>query len=118
MTEAEFHQCVTAGRRRKFTELYNVQHLHSNTIDPVCRVSISTPHEYPVLLHGQLEYLVVDDYTRTLALSTIRRKLRDVPVKGADGGLLVSMKPRTAAILVRGVRSLYQEAKATLRTVV
>lgn len=38
----EFKQCVTPDDGRKFTELYNAQHLTSNTLDPVSRVCITT----------------------------------------------------------------------------
>ena len=39
---AEFQQFVTPDTGRKFTELYNVQHLTSNRLDPVARVTICT----------------------------------------------------------------------------
>jgi type I restriction enzyme R subunit len=38
----EFQQYVTPDDGRKFTELYNVQHLTSNTIDPLNKVYICT----------------------------------------------------------------------------
>ena len=41
-TLKEFQGFTTPDDGRKFTELYNVQHLSSNTIDPVARVAIST----------------------------------------------------------------------------
>jgi len=41
-TLKEFQQFTTPDDGRKFTELYNVQHLASQTIDPVARVCIST----------------------------------------------------------------------------
>jgi type I restriction enzyme R subunit len=41
-TLKEFQSFTTPDDGRKFTELYNVQHLSSNTIDPVARVTIST----------------------------------------------------------------------------
>ena len=41
-TMREFQQYVTPDDGRKFTELYNVQHLQSNAIDPVSRVCITT----------------------------------------------------------------------------
>jgi type I site-specific restriction endonuclease len=37
----EFQQFTIPGDGRKFTEIYNVQLLSSNTIDPVCRVAIT-----------------------------------------------------------------------------
>ena len=39
---AEFQQFVTPDTGRKFTELYNVQHLTSNQLDSVARVTICT----------------------------------------------------------------------------
>ena len=41
-TLKEFQQYVTPDDGRKFTELYNVQHLQSNTLDSVSRVCITT----------------------------------------------------------------------------
>jgi type I restriction enzyme R subunit len=41
-TLREFQQYVTPDDGRKFTELYNVQRLTSNTLDPVNRVCITT----------------------------------------------------------------------------
>ena len=41
-TLKEFQQFVTPDDGRKFTELYNVQHLQSNVLDPVARVTIGT----------------------------------------------------------------------------
>ena len=41
-TLKEFQQFVTPGDGRKFTELYNVQHLQSVQLDRVSRVCIST----------------------------------------------------------------------------
>ncbi len=41
-TLKEFQGFTTPDDGRKFTELYNVQHLAANTIDPVARVTIST----------------------------------------------------------------------------
>jgi type I restriction enzyme R subunit len=38
----EFHQYVTPDTARKFTELYNVQHLASNQLDQVSRVTVCT----------------------------------------------------------------------------
>src|SRR5207247_9824103 len=41
-TLKEFQQFTTPDDRRKFTELYNVQHLASQVLHPVARVGIST----------------------------------------------------------------------------
>ena len=52
----EFQQYVTPDDGRKFTELYNVQHLTSNTLDPVSRVCITTIQRLYSMLKGEHEY--------------------------------------------------------------
>ncbi len=49
----EFQQYVTPDDGRKFMELYNVQHLSSNRIDPVARVCISTIQRLYAMLQGR-----------------------------------------------------------------
>ena len=51
----EFQQFTTPDDGRKFTEIYNVQHLRSNTIDPVSRVCISTIQRVYSILSGEEE---------------------------------------------------------------
>ncbi len=48
----EFQQYVTPDDGRKFTELYNVQHLTSNKLDPVARVCITTIQRLYSMLTG------------------------------------------------------------------
>lgn len=54
-TKTEFEQYVTPDDGRKFTELYNVQHLKSNTIDPVNKVCITTIQRLYSMLRGEPE---------------------------------------------------------------
>jgi len=54
-TKREFQQYVTPDDGRKFTELYNVQHLASNTLDPVCKVCITTIQRLYSMLKGDTE---------------------------------------------------------------
>jgi type I restriction enzyme R subunit len=49
----EFHQFVTPDTGRKFTELYNVQHLQSNKLDDVSRVTICTIQRLYSMLRGE-----------------------------------------------------------------
>jgi len=49
----EFQQFVAPDTGRKFTEVYNVQHLQSNTIDPVARVTICTIQRLYSILRGE-----------------------------------------------------------------
>ena len=51
----EFQQYVVPLDGRKFTELYNVQHLTSNHIDPVARVVITTIQRLYSMLKGDPE---------------------------------------------------------------
>jgi type I restriction enzyme, R subunit len=51
-TLKEFQRFTTPDDGRKFTELYNVQHLSSNKVDPVCRVAISTIQRVYSILRG------------------------------------------------------------------
>ncbi|MHB8696108.1 MAG: DEAD/DEAH box helicase family protein, partial [Solirubrobacteraceae bacterium] len=54
-TLKEFQSFTTPDDGRTFTELYNVQHLGSNTIDPVARVTISTIQRLYSTLRGEPE---------------------------------------------------------------
>lgn len=49
----EFQHYGTPDDGRKFTELYNVQHLLSNKVDPVARVTISTIQRLYAMLKGE-----------------------------------------------------------------
>jgi type I restriction enzyme, R subunit len=51
--KGEFDQFVTPDTGRKFTELYNVQHLTSNKLDDVCRVTICTIQRLYSMLRGE-----------------------------------------------------------------
>jgi Type I site-specific restriction-modification system, R (restriction) subunit and related helicases len=55
-TLREFQQYATPDDGRKFTELYNVQHLTSNTLDPVSRVCITTIQRLYSMLEGESEF--------------------------------------------------------------
>jgi type I restriction enzyme R subunit len=54
-TLKEFQQFTTPDDGRKFTELYNVQHLASQAIDPVARVCISTIQRMYSILKAEPE---------------------------------------------------------------
>jgi type I restriction enzyme R subunit len=54
-TLREFQEYVTPDDGRKFTELYNVQHLTSNSLDPVCKVCITTIQRLYSMLIGEAE---------------------------------------------------------------
>jgi len=51
--KGEFDQFVTPDTGRKFTELYNVQHLTSNQLDSVARVTICTIQRLYSMLRGE-----------------------------------------------------------------
>jgi type I restriction enzyme R subunit len=50
---AEFQQFVAPDTGRKFTEVYNVQHLTSNNLDSVARVTICTIQRLYSILRGE-----------------------------------------------------------------
>ncbi len=52
-TKREFDGFTTPDDGRKFTELYNVQHLQANYIDPVSRVCIATIQRIYSMLKGE-----------------------------------------------------------------
>src|SRR5260370_21867123 len=52
----EFQQFTIPGDGRKFTEIYNVQLLSANTIDPVCRVAITTIQRLYSILKDDPDY--------------------------------------------------------------
>ncbi len=54
-TKGEFDQYITPDDGRKFTELYNVQLLTSNKIDPVAKVVITTIQRLYSILQGEEE---------------------------------------------------------------
>jgi type I restriction enzyme R subunit len=55
-TLKEFQQYVTPDDGRKFTELYNVQHLQSNALDSVSRVTVTTIQRLYSMLSGEAEF--------------------------------------------------------------
>lgn len=55
-TKKEFEQYITPDDGRKFTELYNVQRMTSNTLDPVNRVVITTIQRLYSMLSGESEF--------------------------------------------------------------
>ena len=54
-TLREFQQFATPGDGRKFTDLYNVQWLTSNRIDPAARVVITTVQRLYSMLRGEAD---------------------------------------------------------------
>ncbi len=52
----EFDQYLTPDDGRKFTELYNVQHLQSNVLDSVSKVHITSIQRLYSMLSGEPEY--------------------------------------------------------------
>jgi type I restriction enzyme R subunit len=52
----EFQDYATPDDGRKFTQIYNVQYLTSNILDPVCRVSITTIQRLYSMLKDEPEF--------------------------------------------------------------
>lgn len=55
-TFAEFQQYFSPYNGLRFTEEYNVQHLRTNSIDPVCKVCITTIQRLYSMLKGEEEF--------------------------------------------------------------
>jgi type I restriction enzyme, R subunit len=55
-TFKEFDQFVTPDDGRKFSELYNIQHLQSNVLDDVSKVHITTIQRLYSMLRGEAEF--------------------------------------------------------------
>jgi len=71
----EFQQYETPDDGRKFTELYNVQHLQSQTVDPVSKVVISTVQRMYSILKSEKEF----DETAE-EFSTFEKEVDEAPV--------------------------------------
>jgi type I restriction enzyme R subunit len=57
----------------KFTEIYNVQLLSSNTIDPVCRVAITTIQRLYSILKGDPDYDAGNEETSAATLASLNQ---------------------------------------------
>jgi type I restriction enzyme R subunit len=86
---AEFQQFVAPDTGRKFTEVYNVQHLTSNQLDSVARVTICTIQRLYSILRGEeldedldeksgYELAVADDRPKDVAYNAA------VPIEAFD----------------------------------
>ena len=69
----EFQQFSIPGDGRKFTEIYNVQLLSSNAIDPVCRVAITTIQRLYSILKGEPDYDSGNEETSAASLAQLRK---------------------------------------------
>ena len=79
----EFHRYRTPDTGRLFTELYNVQHLTSQNIDDVCRVTICTIQRLYSILRGEELAEGADDISGAeLAAALGSTRTRDVAYNG------------------------------------
>jgi type I restriction enzyme, R subunit len=77
-TFQEFQQYQTPDDGRKFTELYNVQLLLSNQIDPISRVCITTIQRLYSMLRGEAEFPEENEEPSTFEIAP--RDMRPVEV--------------------------------------
>ncbi len=77
-TMAEFDQYQLPDDGRKFTQVYNVQHLQSAHIDPVASVTIATMQRVYSMLRGEELPEGVDDLSTADAAKAIGSKSVDV----------------------------------------
>src|SRR5213078_4604579 len=76
-TQKEFQQFVTPDDGRKFTELYNVQHLQSAQLDRVSRVCISTIQRLYSMLRSFFFWIETPPPLRLFARGDRQRVVRD-----------------------------------------
>ena len=69
-TLKEFQQYTTPDDNRKFTELYNVQHLTTNRIDDVSNVCITTIQRLYSMLKGESDFDEEDESESLLNLDS------------------------------------------------
>jgi type I restriction enzyme R subunit len=74
-TKKEFEMFSTPEEHRKFTELYNVQHLQANKLDPVAKVSITTIQRLYSMLKGESE--VTDPELEEKPLGSLEKLLKE-----------------------------------------
>ncbi len=85
----EFQQYAIPQDGRKFTQVYNVQHLTSNSFDPVCKVTISTIQRLYSMLRGEeldpeLEDVSAFDISTADERERVVQYNRDFPIETFD----------------------------------
>jgi type I restriction enzyme, R subunit len=81
--KGEFDQFVAPDTGRKFTEVYNVQHLTSNTLDTVARVTICTIQRLYSILRGEAEFDEDLDEKSAADLSAADARPKDIAYNAA-----------------------------------
>jgi type I restriction enzyme R subunit len=75
----EFKQYVTPDDGRKFTELYNVQHLQSNALDRVSKVCITTVQRLYSMLRGEPDFdAALEDRPLGRMMDVLGHRVREV----------------------------------------
>jgi len=75
----EFKQYVTPDDGRKFTELYNVQHLQSNALDRVSKVCITTVQRLYSMLRGEADFdAALEDRPLSKVMEVLGDRVRQV----------------------------------------
>jgi len=103
-TLKEFQQYITPDDGRKFSELYNVQHLQSNAFDPVSRVCITTIQRLYSMLNGEPEF---DPENEEASLFETGPLLQDQPEKAVRYNPLLPIEAFDILITDECHRSIY-----------
>ncbi len=74
-TKKEFEMFSTPEEHRKFTELYNVQHLQANKLDPIAKVSITTIQRLYSMLQGEPD--IADPEREEKPLSALEQLIKE-----------------------------------------
>ena len=107
----EFQQYQTPDDGRKFTELYNVQHLQSNQIDSVSRVCITTIQRLYSILCGETEF---DAETEERSLFEDEAELDKQPPKEVRYNPAVPIETFDVIISDECHRSIYNKWRGVL----
>jgi type I restriction enzyme R subunit len=82
-TLQEFQQYITPDDGRKVTELYNIQHLTSNTFDPVARVCLTTIQRLYSMLRGEAEFDPEQEEASSFDAPTVDARPKEVSYQSA-----------------------------------
>jgi len=100
----EFDQYRTPDDGRKFSELYNVQHLQSNTLDPVSKVHITTIQRLFSMLSGEAEY---DPANEENSLFELEAALDAQPPSEVRYNPAIPIETYDCIVVDEGHRSIY-----------
>ena len=107
----EFQQYETPDDGRKFTELYNVQRLQHNSIDPVANVCITTIQRLYSMLSGEAEFNAEEEES---SLFDLEAEIESQPPKEVQYNPAVPIETFDIIITDECHRSIYNKWRGVL----